>query len=88
MDGSRLIWVEDVFSIMMGYRLDSQSSIPGCSRIFLFSIASRLALVLSQPPIQWVLVVKRQDNEADHSPPSSAEVKNVGANIYYPICFN
>jgi hypothetical protein len=38
----------------------------------------------SQPPIQWVLevlspVVKRPGREADHSSPSSAEVKNVGA---------
>jgi hypothetical protein len=35
----------------------------------------------TQPPIQWVpgapsLVVKRPGCEADHSPPSSAEVKN------------
>jgi hypothetical protein len=36
---------------------------------------------LTQPPIQWVpgalsLGVKRPGREADHSPPSSAEVKN------------
>jgi hypothetical protein len=36
----------------------------------------------NQPPIQWVLGalslgVKRPGREADHSPPSSAEVKNV-----------
>jgi hypothetical protein len=35
----------------------------------------------TQPPIQWVpgalcLQVKRPGREADHSPPSSAEVKN------------
>jgi hypothetical protein len=35
-----------------------------------------------QPPIQWVLGaislgVKRQEREADHSPPSCAEVKRV-----------
>jgi hypothetical protein len=35
----------------------------------------------TQPPIQWVpealsLGVKRLGREADHSPPSSAEVKN------------
>jgi hypothetical protein len=52
MDGSGLMGMEDVFRIMMGYRLESQGSIPGCSRIFLFSIASRLALGLSQPPTQ------------------------------------
>jgi hypothetical protein len=49
--------------------------------IFLFTTASRTALGLAQPPIQWVtealsLGVKRPGREADHSPPSSAEVKN------------
>jgi hypothetical protein len=49
-------------------------------RIFLFTIASRLALGTTQPPIQWVirafsLEVKQPGREADHSFPSSAEVK-------------
>jgi hypothetical protein len=49
--------------------------------IFLFTTASRTALGPIQPPIQWVsgalsLGVKRPGREADHSPPSSAEVKN------------
>jgi hypothetical protein len=49
--------------------------------IFLFTTASRLALGPSLPPIQWVpgavyLGVKRSGCEADHSPQSSAEVKN------------
>jgi hypothetical protein len=48
--------------------------------IFLFTTASRMALGPTQPPIQWVpgavsLEVKRPGREADHSPPSSAEVK-------------
>jgi hypothetical protein len=48
---------------------------------FLFTTASRPALGPIQPPIQWVpgalsLGVKRPVREADHSPPSSAEVKN------------
>jgi hypothetical protein len=48
---------------------------------FLFTTASRTALGPTQPPIQWVpgalsLGVKRPVREADHSPPSSAEVKN------------
>jgi hypothetical protein len=50
--------------------------------IFLFTTMSRTALGPTQPPIQWVpralsLGVKRPGHESDHSPPSSAEVKNV-----------
>jgi len=42
---------------------------------------SRTVLAPTQPPIQWVpgglsLQVKRPGREADHSPPSSAEVNN------------
>jgi hypothetical protein len=48
--------------------------------IFLFTTVTRTALGPTQPPIQWVpralsLGVKRPVREADHSPPSSAEVK-------------
>jgi hypothetical protein len=48
--------------------------------IFLFTTVSRMALGHTQPPMQWVpgalsLGVKRPGREADHSPPSSAEVK-------------
>jgi hypothetical protein len=49
--------------------------------IFFFTTASRTALRPNQPPIQWVqgadsLVLKRSGHEADHSPPTSAAVKN------------
>jgi hypothetical protein len=49
--------------------------------IFLFTTAFRTALEPTQPPLQWVpgnlsLGVKRLGLEADHLPPSSAEVKN------------
>jgi hypothetical protein len=49
--------------------------------IFLCTTASRTALGSTQPPTQWVpealsLRVKRRGREADHSPPSSAEVQN------------
>jgi hypothetical protein len=49
--------------------------------ILLFTTASRTALRPTQPPIQRVpgalsLRVKRPGREADHSPPSSAEVKH------------
>jgi hypothetical protein len=48
--------------------------------IFLFTTASRPALGPTQPPVQWVLGafslgVDRPGCEADHPPPSSAEVK-------------
>jgi hypothetical protein len=48
--------------------------------ILLFTTAFRTALGATQLPIQWVpgalsLKVKRPGREADHSPPSSAEVK-------------
>jgi hypothetical protein len=44
------------------------------------SSPARPALGFTQPPIQWVpgglsVVVKRPGREADHSPPSGAEVK-------------
>jgi hypothetical protein len=42
-----------------------------------------------RPPIQWVtgslsLAVKRLGREADHSPPSSAELKNARAGNFSP----
>jgi hypothetical protein len=49
--------------------------------IFLRPTASRPALRPTQPPNKWVpgsvsAGVKRPEDEADHSPPSSAEAKN------------
>jgi hypothetical protein len=46
-----------------------------------FFSVSRPALGPTQPPTQWVpgvpsLRVKKPEREADHSPPTSAEVKN------------
>jgi hypothetical protein len=57
-----------------------QSWSPSRGKIFLLSM-SRLVLGPTQPPIQWVPQafspgVKRTGHEADHSPPTSAEVKN------------
>jgi hypothetical protein len=68
--------------IALGYGLDDRGSFDSRRElgIFLFTTASRMALVSTQPPIQWVLGavslgVKRPVREAGHSPPSSAEVK-------------
>jgi hypothetical protein len=45
--------------------------------IFSLASVSRPALGSTQPPVQWVPGVKaRLGRDADHSPPSSAEVKN------------
>jgi hypothetical protein len=49
---------------------------------FLFSTSFRPALGPTQPLIQWVLValspgVKQLGHEADHSPPTNAEVKKI-----------
>jgi hypothetical protein len=57
--------------------------------IFFFTTASRTALGPTQHPIQRVpgslsLGVKRPWREADHSPPSSAEVKNALSYTYTP----
>jgi hypothetical protein len=50
--------------------------------IFLLATVSRPPLGPTRPPIQWILGalsagVKWPGHEADHSPPSSVEVKNV-----------
>jgi hypothetical protein len=60
--------------------------------IYLFTTTSRTALGPTQPPVQWVpgalsRGVKRPGREADHSPPSSAEVKNAWSYTSTPpIC--
>jgi hypothetical protein len=66
----------------LGYGLDDRSSrvrFPAGLGL-LFTTASRMVLGPTQPPIQWVLGalslgVKRPGREADHSPPSSVEVR-------------
>jgi hypothetical protein len=66
------------------FKLDGRVSIPGRGKIFLFSIASRPALGPTQPPEQWIAAVKRPESEADHSPPSRAEVKNDASHMKPP----
>jgi hypothetical protein len=79
----KFLTVTELSGIALGYGFDdrwfeSQQRLG----VFLFTTASRLAPGPTQPPIQWVpgalsLVVKWPCCEADPSPQSSAEIKNV-----------
>jgi hypothetical protein len=67
---------------LQGGRPWGRSSSPARVKNFHFSMSSRQALGNTQPPIQWVTgggglspAVKHPRREADHSPPTSAEVK-------------
>jgi hypothetical protein len=56
------------------------SSSPGRVKNFNFSISSKPALEPTQPPVQWVPWslspgINLPGFEADHSPPTSSEVK-------------
>jgi len=68
--------------------------IPGGGWKFFFDTMSRLTLGPTQPPIQQVpgalsLGVKQVVYEADHSPPSSTEVKEcVELYLHSPICLH
>jgi hypothetical protein len=66
--------------------------IPAGAENFLFDTVSRPALGPTQPPIQWVQValflgIKRPGREADHSPPSSAEVNECVEYTSTPLRF-
>jgi hypothetical protein len=74
-------------SIVSDYGLDDRAigvrSPAGAKDFFPLASVSRPALGSTQPPVQWVPGVLspgakvRPGRDADHSPPSSAEVKNV-----------
>jgi hypothetical protein len=68
----------------MGYWLEIRGLILGRGMIFLCSTASKPALGSIPPLINWIPGilspgVKRSGHEAEHSPPSSGEVKSGGA---------
>jgi hypothetical protein len=75
----------DSVGIAAGHGMDGQSSFSGNRRRF--SLLHNVQRP-NQHPSQWVpgplsTGVKRPGREADHSPPSSAEVKN-GGDIHPP----
>jgi hypothetical protein len=80
--------------IALGYRLDDLGVRVPARAGNVFTTASRPALGPTQPPIQWLrgafsLGVKRLEREGDHSPPSSAEVKEwVELYLNSPIRFH
>jgi hypothetical protein len=70
-------------------RPSGRSSGPGRVKNLHSTILSRLALRPTQPPIQCVSRdlspgIKRQRREADHSPPTSDEVKRTWINTFAP----
>jgi len=83
---SSLLWC---FKLNLGF-----DSWGGGLGIFLFSTVYRPVLGSTQAPIHWVpgalsLGVKRPGREADHSPPSNAEVKEcVELYLHYPNTFS
>jgi hypothetical protein len=63
-------------------RLRGRSSSPGRVKNFLFLTSSAPPMGPTQSPIQWVTGgsspgVKRPGREADHSPPTSVDVKKM-----------
>jgi hypothetical protein len=84
-----LLYCQSSVCAALGYGLEDRGSrvrFPAGAGNFFFTNESRTALGPTQPPIKWVpgalsLGLKRQGREADHSPPSSAEVKNAWSYI-------
>jgi hypothetical protein len=77
------LWHRSIKGNTTSYGLDGRGSKPGRGKIFLSSTSSTPTL---GPNAYWGAVfpgVKWPDLEGDHSPPSSAEVKNGGA--IYPL---
>jgi hypothetical protein len=70
--------------IATSYGIDGWISIPGSGKNLLFSTASRLALEPTQVRGNISEGIKRPGREADHSSPSSVEVKNGGAIPPFP----
>jgi hypothetical protein len=70
----------------MAGRPRGQSSSPGGGKNFLFSMPFRPALGFTRRVIQWVPGLERPGREADHSPPTTAEVKKTCVYTSTPLC--
>jgi hypothetical protein len=78
-------WYGDCATDWLFWGLNSDSG----KQFFLFSTTSRLAVGTTQPLVQWVpgffpVGVKLLECDVNHSPPSSAEVKNVWTHTSTP----
>jgi hypothetical protein len=83
----RVGWCSRCSDWLRAGRPRGRISNPGGGKHFHFSMSSRPALGPTQPPIQWVQRtlspgVKRPGCEADHLPPTSAEVKKMWVYIH------
>jgi hypothetical protein len=81
---------ENVYRLPTGWTAEGVRSLsPGRGRVFLLSTSSRPVLEPTQRPIQWVAGAlspgaKRPGREADHTPPTTAEVKNIWIYTFTP----
>jgi hypothetical protein len=66
------------------WAVEEWGSILGRGKGALLFTASRSALATTHPPTQRLPVLKRPYHEADHSPPSSIEVKILGYVLSLP----
>jgi hypothetical protein len=79
-----------VVSIATGdWTAENKRSTPGRAKNFNFSLSSRSALGPTKPPIEWELGavypgVKPWGRNADHSPPTTAEVKKMYIYTFTP----
>jgi hypothetical protein len=72
---------DSAVGIATGYGLDDRGGLEYESREGRHSVQT--GSEVNQPPTQWVPGAKRPGREADHSPPTSAEVKKMW--IYNPL---
>jgi hypothetical protein len=78
---------DSAVGIATGYgagRPRGRSSSHGRGKKFNFSVSTIPVLGLTQPPLQWVPGARRLGREADHSTPTSVEIKKTGLYIHSP----